>query len=150
MRMSIQVFLLIAAFFAFHPCVRATKIPPLLQELPDDLARLTKECDGGNADSCTKLGLLYSEGKGVAKDDKRAVELLQRGCEAGDVDGCFGLAFRHERGRGIGKDDIPAVNTFVPSRPSETEGMRSDRKALLRMPSPLWRVRAALILRENT
>lgn len=40
----------------------------------------------------------------MPKDDKRAVELFNRGCDIGDRGGCRVMGFMYERGLGVAKD----------------------------------------------
>jgi hypothetical protein len=47
-----------------------------------------RACDGGNAQGCRSLALLYETGEGVAVSAERAAELMRRACELGDRDSC--------------------------------------------------------------
>ena len=52
------------------------------------LALLEDNCKAGHGSSCTLLGFLYSRGRGVVKDDKRAMEYFVKGCGLDDLEGC--------------------------------------------------------------
>ena len=45
-------------------------------------------CDGGDAVSCTRLGILYAMPGLLPTDHARAKELLAKGCDLGDRVGC--------------------------------------------------------------
>ena len=61
-------------------------------------------CQGGYAPSCNGLGVLYEEGRGVAKDPKAAVALYRRACSANGSTGCQHLAAALRTGHGVAKD----------------------------------------------
>jgi TPR repeat protein len=52
------------------------------------LLRGRRSCELKFPDGCNALGTLYRNGKGVAKDDKKANELANSSCEAGSAKGC--------------------------------------------------------------
>ena len=45
-----------------------------------------------------KLGILYTQGKTIAQDYKKAVEFFNNACEFGLADGCVKLADIYEKG----------------------------------------------------
>ena len=53
---------------------------------------------------CTRLGILYRRGAGVAVDHQRAAALLQKGCNGGDILGCSELGALYASGEGITQD----------------------------------------------
>jgi hypothetical protein len=66
-----------------------------------------KECDAGDAYSCSELAFFYETGRGVkadrAKADgyyKMANEEFNKRCQANDADACEALATNQEHGRG--------------------------------------------------
>ncbi len=54
-------------------------------------------CTLDAARACSVLGTLTIDGRGVEKNEARALELYTRGCDGGDPGGCEGLAFRLDR-----------------------------------------------------
>jgi TPR repeat protein len=50
-----------------------------------------RACDDGTQSGCANLGVLYAQGRGVAKDSDRALSLFARGCDAGSVAACANL-----------------------------------------------------------
>src|SRR5208283_4200946 len=46
-----------------------------------DVADCTAKCDQHDPGSCTALGLIYTNGTGVTKDEARATELFKVGCD---------------------------------------------------------------------
>jgi TPR repeat protein len=45
-------------------------------------------CSAGFAESCSCLGRLYEEGRGLGQNDRKARDLYDKGCKLGDSDGC--------------------------------------------------------------
>jgi uncharacterized protein len=65
-------------------------------------ARFEQACDTGDARSCSVLGVMYEEGKGVAADPARAERLYERACARGNARACTNLGRlldgpRHDR-----------------------------------------------------
>jgi TPR repeat protein len=58
------------------------------------------QANGSSGSACNELGLLYMEGKGVAKDHAAAAHYFAQACELGDANGCANVAaqflFLHE------------------------------------------------------
>ena len=63
---------------------------------------------------CSKLGLMYENGRGVTKrhtEDVRyteAVRLYRQACEGGEMRGCYNLGIMYENGRGVTKSNTEA------------------------------------------
>jgi TPR repeat protein len=55
------------------------------------------------------VGVSAGEGKGSARDEKRAVEFYQRGCDGRDGLGCKYLADAYEQGLGVARDRAQAT-----------------------------------------
>ena len=73
-----------------------------------DFAGCRVSCERGEADSCTELAAIYRDGRqGVARDDRHAVELLQRACRGGSTNGCADLERMRAEGRGVGREPAP-------------------------------------------
>jgi TPR repeat protein len=69
-----------------------------------DLGACTAACNAGDAESCARLGAIYMRGgSGVARDDRRAVQLLRRACDGGSGEGCTNLRRMRSQGRGVGR-----------------------------------------------
>lgn len=58
------------------------------------------------------LGLLYSKGRGVEKDQEAAVNWFRKAANQGLSRAQFSLALRYRSGNGIARDDTEAVNWF--------------------------------------
>jgi uncharacterized protein len=67
---------------------------------------------------CNDLGVLYDEGKGVAKDPAKAVEYFKLACEHKETKACANLGWHFVKGIGTTKN--------------ETEGMELLRRACSR------------------
>lgn len=50
-------------------------------------------CKLGNPRTCTILGALLADGRGVPKDEARSLEMYVKGCEGGDAEGCTSVGF---------------------------------------------------------
>ena len=47
-----------------------------------------QRCNGGDLETCKDLGIQFRDGKGVERDEARALELLLKACEGGLEDDC--------------------------------------------------------------
>ena len=70
------------------------------------------QCDGGSAAGCGRLGWMYSEGRGVKRDDGRAVELLRVACDDGHASACSNLGWMYAEGRGVKRDKNRAAELY--------------------------------------
>lgn len=69
-----------------------------------------KECDGGNANACNNLGLMYLWGDGIETDSEKGVSYVQRACDSGSALACSNLAGWYFSGsEGLEKDPKKAV-----------------------------------------
>ena len=82
--------------------------PPKAGALPvgmdPSLADLYSRAVAGNPQAMFELGWDYSDGKGVAKDDKQAVFWYRKAAEAGNTDAMGNLSVLYQNGRGVEKD----------------------------------------------
>ncbi len=67
-----------------------------------------RACGAGYAPSCTGLGTMHDQGRGVPRDSIAAVALFRRACEADGSTGCQHLAQALRAGRGVAKDEAAA------------------------------------------
>ena len=58
----------------------------------------------GVAAACNNLGLMYSLGRGVAADSRKALEYLERGCDGGELRACANVGSRYFLGEGAPLD----------------------------------------------
>jgi TPR repeat protein/serine/threonine protein kinase len=77
-----------------------------------DLAACTTQCLKSELVSCFNLGQMYANGRGVAKDEARAVETYNIACEKGHLQSCASLGFLLRTTRAVPKDDARAVSVF--------------------------------------
>ena len=68
-----------------------------------------KAADQGNADAQYKLGVMYFEGRGVARDDASAIDWFRKAGEGGSAEAELTLAYMYSYGQGAPKDDAQAV-----------------------------------------
>jgi TPR repeat protein len=60
--------------------------------LPDAAAALARDCDMGDAPSCSIAGVMYELGRGAPRDLGRARSLYGRACHVGNARACANLA----------------------------------------------------------
>src|SRR6266511_1832447 len=81
-------------------------------QTPDDVKKLSAECEKGQLASCTALGIDYLTGRGVTKDENKARALLERACGGNDARGCNNLGIIYAEGQGVPKDEARAVQLY--------------------------------------
>jgi TPR repeat protein len=80
-----------------------------------EMARLIWEtlAEDGVPRALANLGGLYAEALGVARNDRRAVELFERAARAGDALAAQNLAVMHAEGRGTAGNPAEAVRWYL-------------------------------------
>jgi tetratricopeptide (TPR) repeat protein len=68
-----------------------------------------RAADQGHAEAAFHLGVAYSEGQGVEKDEKEALRWLRQAAANGDGKAMFRLGFTYLRGQGVEKDEKQAA-----------------------------------------
>ena len=61
---------------------------------------------------CYNLGVLYSSGKGVKQDYKKANELYLKACNLKDGSGCYNIGISYYLGKGISQNISMAKKYF--------------------------------------
>ena len=77
-----------------------------------NLAVHATNCEAGNASNCIKAGILYRDGKQVAKNEAKAVEYFTVACQKRGGLGCSLLGLLIQGGRGTPKDEGRAIAFF--------------------------------------
>jgi TPR repeat protein len=72
-----------------------------------------RAAESGHARALNGLGLLYRDGKGIEKDEKRAVSLFRSASERGFSYAMFNLGMMIRDGRGVDGDDVEACKWFI-------------------------------------
>ncbi|MGB8299280.1 MAG: tetratricopeptide repeat protein [Polyangia bacterium] len=75
-------------------------------------AAFKQVCDGGDMGGCNNLGAMYANGKGVVKDNGRAVALYKQACDGGNMVGCTNLGAMYASGMGVAKDGARAAALY--------------------------------------
>ena len=70
---------------------------------------MTEAAEEGNADAQYRLGLMYANGRGVAKDEKTAVLWYAKAAEQGNAPAQYNLGVRYANGQGVAKDENTAL-----------------------------------------
>lgn len=87
------------------------------REIPfdtDTISELTQAAEQGNVAAQCKLGWIYSNGKGVLKDNSKAVEWYRKAAEQGNASAQFNLGLISSSGTGIDiiKNKTKAVELY--------------------------------------
>ena len=75
----------------------------------DDAGDLRARADRGEADAQYKLGVMYSDGRGVGQDEAQATAWYRKAAAQGHSDAQFCLGVKYQNGLGLPKDDVQAV-----------------------------------------
>ena len=73
---------------------------------------LAQTADHDNPDIQFYLGVCYSFGYGVAKDEAEAVKWYRKSAEQGDASAQYNLGVKYDNGRGVAKDEAEAVKWY--------------------------------------
>ena len=70
------------------------------------------KAEAGNAAAQYNLGNMYSNGEGVAEDDKEAAKWYRLAADQGDADAQYNLGVMYDEGEGVAEDDKEAVKWY--------------------------------------
>ena len=90
----------------------------------------TQAAENGSVDAQNNLGLMYQEGRGVAKDNKAAVIWYSQAVEQGDPISQYNLALMYANGEGVVENDTTA---FILMEKSAKQGLASAQNDLAEM-----------------
>jgi TPR repeat protein len=76
------------------------------------LAAFNAGASAGNASSINALGVMYSEGKGVPRNDSRARELVRQAANMGHAAAQNAVGGYYYDGEGVARDHVEACNWF--------------------------------------
>lgn len=76
--------------------------------LPD----LERNVADGDISALVELGVRYATGRGVEKDEARALEMFERGVAAGDASAMYAMGVVFANGAGVPQDDAIAVGWY--------------------------------------
>ena len=109
-----------------RPCARLRPARRAVRQRPRRAARRRQggrdvplACNGGEPSGCLELGRAYEAGRGVPRDDGRAVAIYRRGCDGGSQAMCVALAALYDAGHGIAQDTARAAELYRAACPSE-------------------------------
>ena len=74
-----------------------------------------KSCNGGVAESCFGLGLLYDKGQGVKQDYAQAAKWYEQACNGGMTESCHNLGILYEEAQGVKQDYVQATKLYEQS-----------------------------------
>lgn len=87
---------------------------------------LEMACAYEDAKGCLNLGAAYTLGKGVSKDESKAVESFQKACSLGLGEGCLRTSNAYGNGVGVSKDDSKAFEYLQKACLSSVVGSTHD------------------------
>lgn len=95
-------------------CCKGGAVEPEIEEIEKENGDALQERtpDEGSAQRMFNLGLCFSHGYEVEKDEKRAVNLLQQAAREGHAGAMFNLGVHFENGIGVTKDESVAVELY--------------------------------------
>jgi uncharacterized protein len=79
----------------------------------DVFAMFKRACAGGDPEGCWSLGMLFSNGLGVRKNDAEAYRYFELACTGGAKLGCTSLAKAIDEGRGTEADPKRALDLLL-------------------------------------
>ena len=80
---------------------------------PDEIANLRVRAEQGDAEAQSSLGLMYSDGSGVPRNDVEAVRWYRLAADQGFGPAQVNLGVRYADGRGVPQDDAEAVRWYL-------------------------------------
>ncbi|TYP94265.1 MULTISPECIES: toll/interleukin-1 receptor domain-containing protein [Nitrosomonas] len=85
-----------------------------ITELTEDstISELMEAAEQGDAEAQNILGLMYASGRGVAKNEAKAVEWYRKAAEQGNATAQNSLGVMYEEGRGVVQDDTIAMEWY--------------------------------------
>ncbi|MCX8506798.1 MAG: tetratricopeptide repeat protein, partial [Alphaproteobacteria bacterium] len=89
-----------------------SEIPAAPNALSEQDKNTWKLAHQGIAKEQLSLGLIYVQGRGVAKDEAQAAYWYRKAAEQGYAQGQFYLGTMYQFGSGVTKDDVQAVNWY--------------------------------------
>jgi TPR repeat protein len=104
--LSVTRLLLVLAFAC------ASLVSAQAQYTSDEINSLQDACEGGDANSCNDLGLIYSYGQDVELDLALAAKYFAQACDGGETTGCSNLGNMYRRGEGVTQDFNQAAVYF--------------------------------------
>jgi TPR repeat protein/class 3 adenylate cyclase len=79
---------------------------------PDALSWYRKAADRGYVEAMNNLGIMFTNGRGVARDDTQALGLFRKASDGGSTDAITNLGFMYHYGRGVAPNMEEAVRLF--------------------------------------
>ena len=76
----------------------------------ESIESLRQRAEKGDADAQSRLGKMYSEGTGVARDEVEGTRWYRKAAEQGDIMGEFQTASAYMQGRGVARDPAEAAH----------------------------------------
>lgn len=90
---------------------KAAKVPPGING-SEEVSRLRKAAEQGDASAQYNLGVCYANGKGVEQDKQEAVKWYRKAAEQGYAKSQCQLGFCYARGEGVAKDMNESLTWF--------------------------------------
>lgn len=102
----------------------------------EDLDTLRERAEQGDADAQHSLGFMYLEGRGVPRDDARAVAWYEKAAEQGNAKAQYNLGVMYGNGRGVPQDYARAHMWWNLAAALGDEGAMKYRDAIAKEMAP--------------
>jgi hypothetical protein len=93
----------------------------------EDLETVRKKAKAGDATAQNRLGVIYSSGQGVPKNDAEAVKWLNEAAEQGHAKAQYELGYMYAWGKGVPEDNVAAYAWYSLAAASGDEEDREGR-----------------------
>ncbi len=93
--------------------VLCESLSPVSATTPSTLSQAQRDCDAGDTQACTSVGLILSDPDGDGQDVFLSLRYLQRGCRAKDATACGRLALIYFDGAGDVAADRATAGRFA-------------------------------------
>jgi TPR repeat protein len=92
---------------------KTSKTPTKKQQPPQNLKKLKKLAEDGDANSQYKLGQAYLEGDGAQQNFGEAITLFRKSAEQKNADAHFSIGLMYDEGNGVPQDYVTAAEWYT-------------------------------------
>ena len=125
-----------------------TPKPPTAAELSKTFQETKAKAEKGNALAQYNLGMMYGNGRGVAKDEVEAVKWYRKAADQGHADAQNNLGLMYYHSRGVAKDDVEAYKWYLLAGAQDDDLARREIFLIERTLTPQQRAEGQRLARE--